>query len=118
MVQFWVLYALCEETQALCQNRFCEHWCYSKQTVNTAVAGLEKAGLIDLSFAEGSRKTKNLHLTEAGEAFCSRHVRTVLAAEERALNALTDMERERFFSAYERLLNGVRGELPEDFTRE
>ncbi len=109
--QFWVLYALCEAEVPLCQNTFCENWCYSKQTVCTAVASLEKAGLVQLTFAEGSRKQKDLYLTQAGESFCNQHIRPVLAAEEQALEALSAEEREKFFGLLERLLDGLEKEL-------
>ncbi len=102
--QFWVLYALCEADHAICQNSFCENWCYSKQTVNTAVASLEKAGLLYMTYAEGSRKKKDIMLTQAGEAFCKKHVRTLLHAEEDALMALESEERETFFALSEKLL--------------
>lgn len=36
--QFWLLYAICERKELLCQNAFCESWCYSKQTVSAATA--------------------------------------------------------------------------------
>lgn len=109
--QFWVLYALCEADTPLCQNSFCENWCYSKQTVCTAVASLEKAGLVQLSFAEGSRKQKDLYLTEKGEEFCNQHVRSVLEAEEKVLKALSQEEREKFFGILEHLLNHLDQEL-------
>ena len=109
--QFWVLYALCETEEALCQNTFCENWCYSKQTVNAAVTSLQKSGLVYLAFSQGSHKQKDLHLTEAGEAFCSRHIRTIQAAEERALSQRTEAERREFFRLYEQLLSGIEQEL-------
>ncbi len=109
--QFWVLYALCEAQKPLCQNTFCENWCYSKQTVCTAVASLEKAGLVQLAFAEGSRKQKDLFLTEKGEMFCDQHIRSVLEAEEKVLQALSGEERERFFAVLENLLDGLDREL-------
>ncbi len=102
--QFWVLYALCETQNALCQNTVCENWCYSKQTVSAAVASLEKSGQVYLDYAQGSRKRKNLYLTEAGEAFCCRHIRSLQKAEENALNRLSDAERSEFFRIYEHLL--------------
>ncbi len=109
--QFWVLYALCEAKEALCQNAFCESWCYSKQTVCAAVASLERSGLIYLTFAEGSRKQKDLHLTQAGESFCDRYVRPLQTAEEGALKTLSDNERERFFQTFTHLLDGLKQEL-------
>lgn len=105
--QFWVLYALCESRDALCQNSFCENWCYSKQTVNAAVASLEKAGLLRLDYAEGSRKQKELALTDAGEAFCDAHIRTFMRAEGSALLSLSAQQREDFFATMEQLLAGL-----------
>lgn len=109
--QFWVLYALCEAKQALCQNTFCENWCYSKQTVCAAVASLERSGLVYLSFAEGSRKQKDLHLTQQGEAFCDQYIRTLQSAEEKVLDQLTDDQREAFFGTLSILLDGLKKEL-------
>ncbi len=109
--QFWVLYALCETNQALCQNTLCENWCYSKQTVSAAVASLEKSGLVYLSFAEGSRKQKDLRLTEAGEEFCNNYIRSLLASEEKVLQSLTPDERNEFFRLLEGLLSRLEDAL-------
>lgn len=103
--QFWVLYALCEADTALCQNTFCENWCYSKQTVNTAVATLEKSGLLSLTYAKGSHKKKDITLTAAGEAFCDLHIRNLLQAEDAALMELSMEERESFFEIFGKMLS-------------
>lgn len=108
--QFWVLYALCETKKALCQNTFCENWCYSKQTVSAAVASLEKSGLVYLTYAEGSRKQKDLHLTEKGEEFCDKHIRTLQEVEEKVLMSLSDSERNTFFHILGHLLEGLEKE--------
>ncbi len=109
--QFWVLYALCETEQTFCQNLFCENWCYSKQTVSAAVANLERAGFLYLTFAKGSRKQKELHLTAKGETFCDQYVRTLQTAEERALERLSNEERESFFRTLSILLEGLEKEM-------
>lgn len=109
--KFWVLYALCESGGVLCQNSFCENWCYSKQTVNTAVSGLEKEGFIYLTFAIGSRKQKEIRLTEKGEAFCNQYIKTVLEAECRSLMNLSEGERKNFFKLIERILSDLESEL-------
>ncbi len=108
--QFWVLYALCEAKEALCQNTFCENWCYSKQTVSAAVAGLEKAGLVYLTYAEGSRKQKNLYLTKEGEDFCNKNIRTLQEVEEKVLMSLTEQERTKFFELLGYLLESMEKE--------
>ncbi len=102
--QFWILYAICETQNCLCQNTFCENWCYSKQTASAAVASLQKAGLVYLTYAEGSRKKKDLHLTEKGENFCNKHIRSLQSTEEKVLAMLSDVERDAFFRVYEYLL--------------
>lgn len=109
--QFWVLYALCEEKQPLSQNTYCEDWCYSKQTVNTAVAGLERMGLVSLSFVEGSRKQKALRLTAQGERFCQKQIRSLQESEEKVLAALSSQDRNEFLRLFEALLTGLESEL-------
>lgn len=109
--QFWVLYALCEADEPLCQNTFCENWCYSKQTVHAAVVSLEKMGLLRRAYAEGSRKQKNITLTAAGEHFCEVHIHCLLRAEDAALMNLSAGERGSFFATLERLLSCLEKEL-------
>lgn len=111
--QFWVLYALCEADTELCQNTFCENWCYSKQTVNTAVANLEKAGLLSLVYAEGSHKQKNITLTPAGEHFCDENIRNLLEAEDASLMRLSPEERETFFQIFGKMLTYLEQSLPD-----
>lgn len=109
--QFWVLYALCEGENELSQNSFCESWFYSKQTVNTAVTGLEKMGILYLEYSEGSHKQKNIYFTEKGKEFCDLHIKKLLDAEERTLTAISDKERDEFFSTLEKLLINLEKEL-------
>ena len=116
--QFWVLYAVCEAEDALCQNTFCERWCYSKQTVNTAVATLEKKGLLELRYAKGSHKQKEIRLTPAGQTFCDKHIRTLMRAESGALMQLTEEECQKFFSLQERLLATLERQLISSITAE
>ena len=112
--QFWVLYALCETPEPLCQNSFCDSWCYSKQTINTAVAALEKRGLITLTFAPGSRKQKDVSLTEEGEVFCRTHIRTVQSIEEKVLGNVPKEEKKAFFRTFAQLMEGLEQELDEE----
>lgn len=112
--QFWILYAMCENTDTLCQNTFCENWCYSKQTVNAAVSALEKAGLICLRFTEKSKKRKALYLTKEGQKFCDENIREILSKEEKALLSLTNEERKQFFALYFRLITELEKETEDE----
>ncbi len=109
--KFWVLYALCESGGALCQNSICESWCYSKQTVNSAVNSLENEGMIYLEFSEGSKKQKDLKLTEKGEEFCNKHIRQVMLAECNSIMRLDSGERRNFIKTLEKLLAVLEEEL-------
>ena len=109
--KFWILYAICESGGALCQNAICQDWFCSKQTVSTAVAGLERDGILHLQFAAGSKKQKNLQLTAKGELFCDKHIRSVLNAECRALSSLPEPLRQAYLSTREKLLEVLEQEL-------
>ncbi len=109
--KFWILYAICESGGILCQNEICGDWCFSKQTVNAAVTAMEDEGLLYLEFAEGSKKQKDLKLTEAGRRFCDQWILPVMEAECRAVMALEPGERACFLSTMEKLLSNLEGEL-------
>ena len=102
--QFWVLYALCENGGSLNQRSFCDKWSSSKQTVNAAVAGLQKSGLICLEFAEGSRKQKEIRLSEQGEEFVQHHILPVMEAECEVIMTLDEKQRTQFMDTMDRLL--------------
>ena len=109
--KFWVLYAMCEVGGIISQNGFCENWCYSKQTVNAAVASLEKEGILYLEFSEGSKKQKDLRLTERGEIFCRKYIFPVLEAECKAVSSLDEEERVSFLRTKEKLLSILEKEI-------
>lgn len=109
--QFWVLYALCEKEKGLCQNTFCESWCFSKQTAHTAVAKLEKEGLVHLAYAQGSHKQKDILLTEQGKRFCAQYIEKLVQAEQSVFQTLTKEERSFFSSILERLIQCMENEL-------
>ncbi|MDO5733787.1 MAG: MarR family transcriptional regulator [Eubacteriales bacterium] len=114
--KFWLLYALCASNDSkseseFTQYNFCEDWCFSKQTINTAVSDLEKEGLIKLEFTPGSRKHKSIKLTASGEEFCQAKIRSVLRAEKKSLMKLGSEERAEFLDLLERLLLCLESEL-------
>ena len=102
--KFWVLYAMCESGDVFCQNAFCESWRYSKQTVSAAVASLEKDGLLYMEFVAGSKKQKNLQLTEKGKGFCREYIIPVMDAECSSIMKLEKGERRKFLDTMDKLL--------------
>lgn len=68
-------------------------WYYSKQTINSALKTLTAKNMVELDYAEGSRKNKVVRLTPAGKAFAERYIKPALDAENRAFGSLEPTER-------------------------
>ena len=109
--KFWIFYAICESGGVLSQNDFCDNWCYSKQTVNAAVNSLEKEGMLYLSYAEGSKKKKDIRLTITGEEFCTKYILPVLNAECNALMRVEEQERRMYLDTKEKMISILSDEL-------
>ena len=47
---FWILYCLGEASAPLTQRELCDSWAYPPQTVNSALKGLERQGLLKTGY--------------------------------------------------------------------
>ena len=61
-----ILYFASDEETVLTQQEICNACFLSKQTVNTAIAGLAQKGLVELELIPGTRNKKRILLTDAG----------------------------------------------------
>lgn len=93
---YWILYAIEVSGGHAAQSVIATEFSYSKQTVNSALKSLEAKGLVELSFAEGSRRSKVVSLTRAGRAFSDARIVPAIEAEDRAFSSLTARERAEF----------------------
>lgn len=93
---YWILYAIEVSGGQAAQHAIAGEFSYSKQTVNSALKALEAKGLVELSFAEGGRRSKAVSLTPAGRAFSDERIVPAIAAEDRAFASLTTEERAEF----------------------
>ncbi|WP_308615462.1 MarR family transcriptional regulator [uncultured Enorma sp.] len=91
---YWMLYDLVLAGGELPLTRLTASWSYSKQTINSALKSLQARGYVELSFVEGSRKSKLAQLTSAGRAFSEEHIEPAILAEQRAFETL-DLEEQR-----------------------
>lgn len=89
----WLLYSLAESTGPTTQHEVCENWHYPPQTVNSALKTLERKGLIALEPDPGNRRAKLIALTEAGRALLQKAIVPLVAAENRALERMSDADR-------------------------
>ena len=108
---YWVMYAIEEAGGSSTMREVGERWAYSKQTVNSAVKTLEKKGLVELAFVEGSRKAKRLLFTEAGRELARRSIVPAMAAERRAFASLDAAERAELLRLIEKYTRAIDAEI-------
>ena len=78
---YWMLYDLESAGGAMPQRELAEQWCYSKQTISSALKSLESKGLVALDYEEGSRRSKVVALTDAAMEAEKRAFLTLAASE-------------------------------------
>lgn len=108
---YWIMYAIEKAGGSASQSELGREYCYSRQTVNSVVKALEERGLVELDFSEGSRRNKDVRLTEAGHAFAKKNVAPAMAAERRAYEALEPAEREELLRLIEKYTRAIVAEI-------
>ena len=107
----WVLYILHITPGDCTQQDLIRQCFFSKQTVNTAVAGLVKKGYLTLEMIPGTRNLKRLLLTEEGNAIVAETAQPMREAEKRAYGALSEAELDQYLSMTEKLTQALRKEM-------
>ena len=105
---FWVLYTLSHVDEPVTQNDLCKEWFLPAQTINSAVSGLVKDGLVRLEPIPGTRNRKSIVLTEAGRELCGRTISIVDEIERAAMLGFTEEERELYLSLFRRHLENLK----------
>ena len=90
-----VLYALYISESPCTQTQLVEDWGIPMQTINSCLKSLEKNGVVRLEFAEGNRKSKCILLTAEGKEMADRIAAPLVQAENNALGALEDRQRQQ-----------------------
>lgn len=110
---FDILYALDDLGDGCLQKDVCAASGMTKQTVNTSVHKLERAGIVELRVERG--RGTHLHLTRSGRELVAACIRSVVEAEEAAFAAMSPEECEallRLSRAYLELLRAQVEALP------
>lgn len=103
-----ILYALCDMGDPCPLTEICRRSCLSKQTLNSALRRMERAGLLYL--ARSGAKTKDVCLTPEGRQLAGRTAMRVLEMENRVLAGWQASERETYLRLTERFLEEMRKE--------
>ena len=106
----WILYYISEFDEDQTQQDLCRRGCYAKQTINTAIAGLAKDGLVELTPVPGTRNCKKIRLTPKGRALADRTARPLKAAEEKAYGRFSEAELSAYLETIGKLNEYLRKE--------
>ena len=115
---YWILYEIVMTGGRASQQTVAQAHSMSRQTVNSALKSLERKGLVDISFAEGSRRSKAVTLTEAGRSFCDRWIVPGIEAESRAFDSLSVDDRVEFVRLLQEYAAAVRAQVEQLFSGE
>lgn len=92
----WIFYALYDSKNSVTQADICNCWFFSRQTINTALKGLEHQGFIELVPILGNRKSKQIVFTGSGKDMAEKIVEPLKRAENQVFAALSDEENKLF----------------------
>lgn len=90
---FWIMYSLRDSGGECTQKELCDQWTFSKQTVNSAIKGLEKNGYIDLTSSKEDKRSKLIRLNEQGILFAKESIDFVFELEELTLQRMNPSQR-------------------------
>lgn len=90
---FWLMYAIRDTTGKCTQKSICFQWTICKQTLNSALKGLENRGLIVLVSDHEDKKSKQIQLTEQGVHFAEKYIDIVFELEQETLRQMSPEER-------------------------
>ena len=90
---FWLMYSIHEAKGKCTQREICGQWTMSKQTVNSALKGLEKNGYIVLTSSKTDKRSKYITFTDEGVQFARENIGIVFELEQRALQKMSGTER-------------------------
>ena len=107
---YWLMYALYEAGEPMPLRELRQAWCYSKQTVSSALRTLEKKGLVSVRLEADSSKNKTVELTPSGKEFGRLHVEPTMRAEETAFDALDEGERAKLVELLRRYADALEAE--------
>ena len=107
----WILYFLICSDEAMTQQDLIEKMMFPKQTINSAVSGLVKKGLVELKMIPGTRNRKRILLTDAGARIAQDTVERMRSAEERAAARLGSAKMEQYAKLYQEFFSALQQEF-------
>ena len=91
---FMILYAIVELGDGCQQKDIADLYCYSRQTINSSISGLQRNGILQLH--KGSRRDLHISLTTEGKRFVEEKIYPVMEMENSIFDELTEQESEEY----------------------
>ena len=110
----WVLYYLSSSKSELSQQELVEKMMFPKQTINSAVTGLTKKGLVKLVVISGTRNKKRIVLTDDGRELADKTVARLFKAECRAVEQMGPQRMAAFMELYHEFFLCLQEEFRKD----
>lgn len=110
----WVLYFLIASDEPLTQQDLIERMMFPKQTINSAVMGLAKKGLLELQMIPGTRNRKRILLTGSGVELAHDTVERMRQAEERAAADMGAEKTRQFAELYREFFSALQREFQKE----
>lgn len=107
---FWILYTIRNAPEGVTQREII-HYCFlPPQSINSALKKMEADGYVEMRIAT-DRRTKQVYLTEKGEALSAKTVDCLIATEVQASKQLTQEEKSEFLRIFEKYISTVQSML-------
>lgn len=87
---YWILYSLAIDDGFYTQKDLCNGWCFTPQTLNSALKDLEKKDLIYFEYLKDNKKSKLIMLNENGKKFVDKYIFPIINAES---NSFLELEK-------------------------
>ncbi|MCI7442013.1 MAG: MarR family transcriptional regulator [Clostridium sp.] len=100
---FWILYSLYTSKKPCTQKEICDNWCFSKQTINSAIKNLEQIGYI-------SRGYKKIVLTPLGLEVAEKTIHEVIEIENKSLSKINEEELDTIINLFQKTLSSFKEE--------
>lgn len=107
---FWILYAIRNASEGITQREIIGQSFLPPQTVNSALKKMEADGYVELRIGT-DRRTKQVILTEKGEALSAKTADRLLAIEVQASEQLTEEEKSEFLRILGKYISSVQDML-------
>lgn len=109
---FWILYAIRNASEGITRREIIQHNFLPPQTINSALKKMEADGYVELRTG-ADRRTKQVFLTEKGEALSAKTVDCLIAVEVEASEKLTQEEKSEFLRIFSKYISAVQAMLNE-----